>query len=331
MPEQMNRRTFIRESVLTSAAGAMGMQAIAGAASAQGAEKKPAAKSPPTPKDALPKGKICNMPVSRLLLGGNLLTHYTHSRDLKYVYRLTEHYNTKEKIFETMALAEKHGINAVVIHTATGVMDMLKEYRTKRGGKIKWIVCPTAGIDASMKAYSQQVKQIVDDGVDAIYLWGVRADQLVAQGKVDLVARAVDIAKKCGVPSGVGAHGLKPVVECEKKKVNADFYIKTLHHHKYPSGPKPDELKKPYSEDPGYWCKDPAAVIEFMKGVKKPWIAYKVMAAGAISPTSAFKYSFQNGADFILAGMFDFEIREDVQIAKGQLARGVKRQRPWQG
>lgn len=330
MPQEMNRRTFIKKSALTSAAGAMGLKAVTGAASAEGAEK-PAAKSPPTPKDALPKGKIGNMAVSRLMLGGNLLTHYTHSRDLKYVYRLTAHYNTKEKIFETMALAEQCGIDTLSIHTAAGVMDMLKEYRTKRGGKIKWIVCPTAKIDASMKAYSEQTKQIVDEGVDAIYLWGVKADQLVAQGKMDLVARAVDIAKKCGVPSGVGAHDLKVVVECEKKKVNTDFYIKTLHHHKYPSGPKPHELKRPYSEDPGYWCKDPAAVIEVMKGVTKPWIAYKVMAAGAISPTSAFKYAFTNGADFVLAGMFDFEIREDVQIAKGQLARGVKRQRPWRG
>jgi len=322
MPSEINRRVFIKGSVLTSAAGAMGLEAVAGAA------KGPAAKSPPAPKDALPKGKIGNMPVSRLLLGGNLLTHYTHSRDLKYVYRLTAHYNTKEKIFETMALAEQCGIDTLSIHTAAGVMDMLKEYR-KKGGKIKWIVCPTAGIDAGMKAYTKQVKQIVDDGVDAIYLWGVRGDQLASRGKVDLIERAVDIAKKCGVPSGVGAHDLKVVVECEKKKINADFYIKTLHHHKYPSAPKPDELKKPYSEDPGYWCQDPNAVIEVMKSVKKPWIAYKVMAAGAISPTSAFKYAFQSGADYVLAGMFDFEIREDVQIAKGQFVRGIKRERPW--
>jgi len=322
MPSEINRREFIKESVLTSAAGAV---VAAGAASAQGAAKKPAAKAP---KDALPKGKICNMPVSRLLLGGNLLTHYTHSRDLKYVYSLTARYNTKDKIFETMALAEECGIDTLSIHTAAGVIDMLKEYR-KKGGKIKWIVCPTAGIDASMKAYAEQTKKIVDEGVDAIYLWGVRSDHLVSRSKVDLIAKAVDIAKKCGVPSGVGAHDLRVVIESEKKKVGADFYIKTLHHHKYPSGPKPEELKRPYSEHPGYWCKDPKETVEFMKKVEKPWIAFKTMAAGAISPTSAFKYCFQNGADFVLAGMFDFEIKEDVQIAKGQLIRGVKRERPW--
>src|SRR5262249_27349456 len=50
------------------------------------------------------------------ILGGNLLTHYTHSRDLKYVYSLAAHYNTDEKIMETLALAEAHGINTVSMH-----------------------------------------------------------------------------------------------------------------------------------------------------------------------------------------------------------------------
>ena len=52
------------------------------------------------------------------------------------------------------------------------------------------------------------------------------------------------------------------------------------------------------------------------------------MAAGAISPREAFPYSFNNGADFVLAGMFDFQIEEDAQIAKAALAK-VKRSRPW--
>ena len=65
-----------------------------------------------------------------------------------------------------------------------------------------------------------------------------------------------------------------------------------------------------------------------MKAVEKPWIAFKVMAAGAIPPKDAFKYVFENGADFVLAGMFDFEIAEDVLIANATL-KNVKRTRPW--
>ena len=65
-----------------------------------------------------------------------------------------------------------------------------------------------------------------------------------------------------------------------------------------------------------------------MKTVNKPWIAFKVMAAGAIPPRKAFRHAFDSGADFVLAGMFDFQVAADVQIAKEALAN-AKRTRPW--
>ena len=45
----------------------------------------------------------------------------------------------------------------------------------------------------------------------------------------------------------------------------------------------------------------------------------------------AFRYVFENGADFSLAGMFDFEIAEDVRIASEILAGLPKWARPWRG
>ncbi len=309
------RRTFIKGSLLAPAA-ALALNATGGA-------EEPAAAVPP-----MPCGKIGELSVSRLLLGGNLLTHYTHSRDLKYVYNLCAHYNTEAKILETLALAEKNGVNTLVVHTAAGIVDTLKKHRYDHGGKIQWIICPTEPIEGDLAAYAKQVRQLADDGVDAIYVWGVRSDQLVGEGKVELVRKAVDIAKEHNLPSGVGAHDLKVLHECEANKVGADFYIKTFHHHKYPSAPKPDEVKGPYNEDPGYWCSDPDALIAFMKDVDKPWIAFKVMAAGAIPPKDAFQYAFNNGADHVLAGMFDFEIEEDAGVIREALA-ATKRERPW--
>jgi ABC-type branched-subunit amino acid transport system substrate-binding protein len=247
---------------------------------------------------------------------------------LKYVYNLTAHYNTEEKIHETMAVAEANGIDTLVIHTAPGIMSTLKKYRNQQGGKIKWIICPTAPIEGQLEAYGQQVRMLADEGTDAIYLWGVRADSLVAQGKIDMIAKAVEIAKDQGVPSGVGAHDLKVIMECEKNQIDADFYIKTFHHHNYPTAPKSNELTKVIAEVPGYWCNNPEKVSDFMKTVEKPWIAFKVMAAGAIPPKNAFRYAFEKGADHVLAGMFDFEIAEDANIAKTAMAN-VNRTRPW--
>ncbi len=328
MSKKLNRRNFIARSILTPAAGVLAFEAGNAGSLAAGSDKSEPMKILPASKASLPKGRIKNLQIGRLLLGGNLLTHFTHSRDLRYVYNLTAHYNTEEKIHQTMALAEEHGVDTLVIHTAPGVLGMLKKYRYEKGGKMQWIICPTAQVDSQPEEYTKQVRQLVDEGVDAIYLWGVSADRLVSEGKVDMVAKAVEIAKEQGVPSGVGAHDLKVVKECERNNINADFYIKTLHHHNYPTAPKPDELTRVYSEVPGYWCNNPQDVVDFMKSVEKPWFAFKVMAAGAIPPKDAFEYAFGSGADFVLAGMFDFEIAEDVLIANKVLAK-VERVRPW--
>jgi len=340
MSQEINRRSFLRDTLLASAGGAMAVGAAAEASAAAAgrapvvaAKKQPAAviaspqAAPPAGPQTLPMGKIGKLQVSRILLGGNLLTHYTHSRDLKYVYNLCAHYNTEEKILETLALAEQNGINTVSMHNPPVPMKILYKYR-KQGGKIQWIICPTAEADASMEAYTNQVRELVDNGCEAIYVWGVRSDQLLGAGKPELIGKCVEIAKDHGVPSGVGCHNLKVVEECERLKIPADFYIKTFHHHKYPSGPKPEQLTKPYNENPGYWCQNPEATIEVMKKVEKPWMAFKIMAAGAIPPENALTYAFGNGADHILLGMFDFEIAEDVGLANKVLA-AVKRERPW--
>jgi hypothetical protein len=309
----MNRRTFVKGSLLAAVSLAAGKNALAAA---------------PTTKAQLPMGKLCGKEVSRLLLGGNLLTHYCHSRELRYVYNLTAHYNTDAKIRETLEVAEEHGVNTLVIHTVPRALSVLKEHR-RRGGKMKWIICPTAmpGTDE----FAQMVKRLVEDGTEFVYLWGVQADKFIETGKTDLIAKAVETIKDHEVPCGVGAHDLRVIEFCEEEKIPADFYIKTFHHHNYKTGPKPEQLDKPYSEIPGYWCQNPERTIEVMGKVKKPWIAFKVMAAGAIPPENAFKYVFQNGADFSLAGMFDFEIEPDVRIANKVLTEIKNRARPWYG
>jgi len=320
----MNRRTFIERSLLTSIGSAL---ALPRAARAQ-ASATPTAAAAASPSPQLPGGTICGRPVGRLLLGGNLLTHFTHSRDLRYVYALAAHYNTEAKILDTLETAEAHGIDTLVIHTVPDVLEILYRYRQERGGEMRWIICPTAPIEDGLAAFRAQVEELVANGVDAIYIWGVRGDELTRQGRVDLIAAAVQLAKGMGKPCGVGAHDISVIVECEKQDVPADFYIKTFHHHNYPTAPKPEQIAGPYAEIPGYWCSDPAATAAVMQAVEKPWIAFKVMAAGAIPPADAFQYAFNQGADHVLAGMFDFEIAEDVILARNAVA-AAQRTRPW--
>jgi hypothetical protein len=318
MRNEITRRSFVRDTVLSSAGLALALNA-----SGEEQTRTESAAS------SLAKGKLGKLEVSRLILGGNLLTHYTHSRDLKYVYTLAAHYNTDEKIMETLATAEANGINTVSMHNPEHPMSVLRRYRKERGGKIQWIICPTAPVEPDMAKYRQHVEDLVKDGCEAIYLWGVHADSLVAQGKLDLVAKAVALPKEYGLPSGVGGHSLDVVKACEEHDVKADFYIKTFHHHNYPTGPKPEQIKGPYQEFPGYWCSNPEETAQVMQKVGKPWIAFKTMAAGAIPPQQAFRYAFQHGADFVLAGMFDYEVADDVKFATEAMGRAKQRERAW--
>jgi hypothetical protein len=66
-----------------------------------------------------------------------------------------------------------------------------------------------------------------------------------------------------------------------------------------------------------------------MKGVSKPWIAFKVLAGGAILPKDGFRFAFENGADFICVGMFDFQVVDDVNQVSDILSNLKKRERQW--
>ena len=79
------------------------------------------------------------------------------------------------------------------------------------------------------------------------------------------------------------------------------------------------------------WCLDAEKTAAFMHTVEKPWVAFKVMAAGAIHPQMAFSFAYRNGADFIVAGMFDFHVEQDAKIAINDVPKFKNRARPWRG
>jgi hypothetical protein len=171
----------------------------------------------------------------------------------------------------------------------------------------------------------------IDCGAVGAFVLGNISDAWVRAGKTEELAKVVSFIKENGLIGGIAAHSIAVPIECEKQGVDPDFYMKTLHSNNYWSKKRPEQTKDVidnYSVD-NYWDKTPDQTISFMQTVKKPWIGYKVLAAGALRPMEGFTYAFEKGADILCVGMYDFQIQEDVVVTKKILAGPLNRQRPW--
>jgi hypothetical protein len=288
-------------------------------------------------KEHLPFGKIGKVKISRLICGGNLIIGSSHDRDLLYMAALMRAYFTDRKIMETWRLCEECGINTMIgpVNSPYGygedpTLRVLKRYRAEFGGKIQWIAQTYPKSDD----LTGSIRKAIDNGAVGAFVHGNIGDNWVNLKRIDLLARTFEFIRKNGLIAGCACHNLEVPMALEKAGVDLDFYMKTFHSDNYWSAtPKAERPAQGLPRHDNMWCIDAGKTAEFMATVKKPWIAFKVLAAGAIHPRDGFRFAFENGADFLNVGMFDFQIREDAILAQRILkdvdAKG--RQRLWMG
>lgn len=276
--------------------------------------------------------KIGTLRLSRLILGGGMISGYAHPRDLKYLSGpngLMKAYNTPDRTRHTLAFAEKTGINTIIINPL--LIDTVTDYWKRTGGKIQFITncgyhgAAGTGEEAIAKGLVQGARMSVDRGAASCFMRGEYTDNMAVKGQDKLFRNCLAEMKTLGVPIGIGCHEWRTVKFCLEHDIVPDYWMLTFNSRKY------------WSATPSFgtnhdncWCTDPEGLKAYMATVPQPWIAFKVLGAGAIHPREGFPYAFNNGADAICVGMFDFQMVENVNLVNKIFAKGLPaRKRKW--
>jgi uncharacterized membrane protein YphA (DoxX/SURF4 family) len=282
-------------------------------------------------KGKVPGGKIKEVELSRIMVGGNLISGFAHARDLIYVSTWLKNYFTDEKVIETLWLCEACGINTAVLRTDDNTIRILDKY-WKRGGTIQWLAQTyPKGEDIS------NIKSAIDNGATGAFVMGNIADQIVFENRLDDLIKPVEYIRSMGLIAGVAGHSITVPATCAEKGINVDFFLKTFHHNNYwsatqidPSNPYlPKDGKNHDQAHDNIWCMDDKTVTDFFSKNETPWIAYKVFAAGAIKPEEGLRNAFSGGADFACVGMFDFQVIENANITYNIFNSPLNRERKW--
>jgi hypothetical protein len=189
--------------------------------------------------------------------------------------------------------------------------------------------------------YFEQINQAIDYGADILQVQGNWCDWLVRDHKIDVIEKMMEKIRSQGYTAGLGAHTVDSLIACEDQGIIPDYYMKTMHHDQYWSA-HPRENRHAFEVDGteyldhnkfhnNIFCLFPDRAVEFVQKTKVPVMGFKVLAAGAIHPSDGFKWAFENGADFVCVGMFDFQIVSDVNICIDTLSKLELRTRAFYG
>ena len=243
---------------------------------------------------ALAPVTLGSLTVSRLILGGNPFSGFSHQNPAKD--REMVAYFTTAHIKDTLRQAEALGITTLIARADRHIMRTLQEYWAE-GGAIQWIA-QTAPEYASLSA---NITQAVAVGAVAVYLHGGQMDNLFANQKLEIVPDAIKHIHAAGLPAGIAAHDPR-VHLWARDNVPIDFHMCSYYN---PSRRDTHAEHRP-SEAETFDPADRAAMTALIPALDKPAVHYKLFAAGRNDPRAAFTEAARHlrPGDAVCIGIF---------------------------
>ena len=270
--------------------------------------------------------------MSKLIVGDNPFNGWSYIPDSITGDEMRNYY-TEEKIHEVLFEMEKLGINGLLPLGDPFMIRVLQHYRAN-GGKMNFIFQTYGGMLTSFDVSLRLMMAVEPIG---IYLSGTAVDVRHETGRDNEIHDFLTAIRKTGVKVGLGTHRPDVIVASESEGWDVDFYMACMYNGRrnregQESGFITGKSKKGLTFVP----EDRPVMLETLKDVKKPIIAFKIFAGGQMlveREEADRRALIRDAYDTIFSALKpnDFAVMGVFQKNFDQLSEDVSVFREWAG
>lgn len=271
--------------------------------------------------NTLPLVDFCGLKFSKLLLGSNPFSGFSHN-GTEMDDEMSDFYKASE-IVKAFNEAKNCGINGFCGRGDRHMLRVIREYANAEPNPLYWIaqtVPEFNSFDTSIYLLTA-FKPLKPTG---IYHHGGMADNLINDGKKDVVKDNLKKIRDTGCLTGVASHQPEIIAMYEEEGWDVDFYL-TCFCNLTGRGKKGITAVQG-SIDEKFTQEDPPKMAEVVRKVKKPCVAFKIFGAGRWTKTyedtyKSIKFAIDNikPNDVILTGVYQKDknqIKENADILR---------------
>ncbi len=243
---------------------------------------------------------ICNAEVSRVAVGGNQISGFSHQGDERSK-EMTSWF-TIDRICDMLNDAEEAGINTLFARSDDHVIGTLSEY-WRRGGRIQWFAQITASVFEDARTgdnWQGWLQRSAEAGATALYLHGGLTDYWFANKSFDLFQEFQKLGRANGRAVGYAGH-TSSAHQWVRDNVDADFQMCSYYN-------PTDRTASPHHISHGEsWVPEHRDLMAAtIATIQKPVVHYKVFAGGNRPIQEAFEFmgGTVRSGDVALFGIF---------------------------
>ena len=256
---------------------------------------------------------------SRLVVGGNPFSGFSYIQERVSRDAMLDYY-TFERIIADLKYAETLGYTHYISTCDEYTRRFNRQYKNE-GGKLGWIA----------QTHSPQIIRTstniaIEGGAVAYFHQGSVGDGFMEKKQYDLFRAELDDMRRANVPIGIATHVPEHIL-IQEEIFNVDFYMACLHNlRKGKEGRVSSSVSGKKDEEYDFRVKDRADMFKVIKQLKKPCIAYKILAGGTWvknrdDAKKLFKETFDNikPGDIATVGVFQRDhdqLKENAEIMK---------------